>query len=164
MSSKGSDGSPGDADDGSAQAGFLLAEVLVAMVVAGLFLGVLGRAFSLAWGASHSPMEIMSAMAVARASAAASGDQTLGDSGRLGKFSFERSSGSVTMVAQPSRLAPAPLGPANSAQPPKANPLNASVKASVAPPLQLRRISVMVRAPSGRRLTLDSIRLDAATN
>ena len=137
--------------DGASRAGFLLTEVLVALVVAGLFLAVLSRAFAFAWGVAHVPGDVMSGMIVARAAVA---DQEADrDSGQVGRFSYVRTFGSATMLPRPPRIAPAPLG---------TGPPDAGAKARPdAPPLRLRSISVLVKAPFGRRLSLETVRLDA---
>ena len=129
--------------------GFMLVEVLVAVVVGGLFLGVLGRVLAGAWGASRTPMDVLSAVTLARAQL----QQDRRDAGSAGLpgYVVTRSSIGVEISARPSHLAPAPLSTAAAPAPPERGPAPA-----------LKHISIVVRTPSGRSVTFDTVRFDAA--
>jgi prepilin-type N-terminal cleavage/methylation domain-containing protein len=153
--------------------GFTLVEVLVALVVAGLVLPALARALGGAWTASRMPMDVVSAVALARDVAA--GGPVPEDARRLG-YAASRSESPVTLLVLPSRVAPAPRGTgqddAAAGLAPDATPSGirlAAPKGFTAPPagaatrdVTLSRISVAVRTPAGRRVPLDSLRLDDA--
>ena len=165
------------ANDAARRAGFTLVEVLVALVVAGLFLGVLGRAFADAWGATRTPQETVSAMMIARAVAQGDASGAFPQAGKINGYSFRRSTDPVEIETRPSSLAPAPA--ADSAAVASApgmpvpvdtmpgvsdvGPANAG-SAAVPGPRQLRRIAIVVTAPSGRRASLETIRLDPPSN
>lgn len=89
--------------------GFTLVEVLVALVVASLVLPALARALSGAWSASRMPMDVISAVTLARDVAA--GGSVPEDARRQG-YAASRTGGPVTLLVLPSRVAPAPGGPA----------------------------------------------------
>ena len=152
-------------------AGFTLVEALVALVVAGFLLPSLARALGGAWTATRTPLEVVSAMILARD--VVSGDPVPAEARGLG-FSAERTAGAVTVLVLPSDVAPAPPGTGKddaSALKPEATP--SAIRLAVpkgfgAPPpgtapaanLRLRRVSATVRTPSGRRMVLDGVRLD----
>jgi prepilin-type N-terminal cleavage/methylation domain-containing protein len=143
--------------DAARQAGFTLIEVLVALVVAGLFLVVLGRGFSTAWLASRIPGETAAAMSIARSVMA---HDPAGEAAEppLAGFTYRRSVGPVRIEARPSSLAPAPLGleaatrAGGEAAPPAA-------AAGRKPRLTLRHMAVTVTSLSHRHLDFDTIRL-----
>ena len=153
--------------------GFTLVEVLVALVVAGFVLPSLARAFGGAWASTRMPMEIVSAMAVARN--AADGGSVPADARGLG-FTVDRMSGPVTVLVLPSDVAPAPRGTGKAAAAGEfhsdATPaafklalpdgLGRPSAGAVPSAATLRRLSVAVRTPSGRRVQLQAVTLDDA--
>jgi type II secretory pathway component PulJ len=137
----------------SDRAGFMLLEVMVALVIAALFLGVLAQAFAGAWRNAQRPAEQMTAMSVARAIAgdvAYDKDRPVRDE-QIEGFTYMTTISPLAIVLRESRLAPMPPGGAEAA------PITRDEN-SVAPVLQ--RVTIAVRAPSGRRLTLETIRLN----
>jgi len=134
-------------------AGFTLIEVLTALTVAALLLEVLAPGLSMAWRTTRIPMETMSAMTVARAVAGRSGLDTGSDretgagDGRIEGFRYAATVEPFWPAPRRSPLAPPPGGLALAKRRPVAN-------AS-----ELRRIAVVVTAPSGGRLRLDSVAL-----
>ncbi len=167
MSTSSKGGSPGARRRG----GFTLVEALVALVVAGFLVPSLARALGGAWTATRTPLEVVSAMILARD--VLSGDPVPAEARGLG-FGVERTGGAVTVLALPADVAPAPPGTGKddaSDLKPEATPAAirlAAPKGFGAPPpgtaptanLRLQRVSVVVRTPSGRRLGLDGVRLD----
>jgi prepilin-type N-terminal cleavage/methylation domain-containing protein len=137
-------------------AGFTLIEVLVAIVVAAMFLDVLARALGASWSASRRPMEQVSALAIARAVAANAGAPALPPEGRIDRFDYETTVGSFAVEPRRSNLAPAPERSGAAAKPPAA-------RESVAKG-ELQRVTVTVTAPSGRRLVFETIRVDGGRN
>jgi prepilin-type N-terminal cleavage/methylation domain-containing protein len=155
--------------EASRRRGFTLVEALVALVVAGLILPSLSRAFGGAWSASRMPMDVVSAIVLARD--VAEGAPVPADARERG-YAAERRSGAVTLLVLPSRIAPAPrgtgAGESGSDLHPEATP--AAIKLAVpkeaesrpqaaAPDVQLRHVSVTVRTPAGRRVALDTVKL-----
>ena len=153
--------------------GFTLVEALVALVVAGLVLPALARALSGAWSASRMPMDVVSAVTLARDVAA---DGSVPDEARRLGYAAARTQRPVTLLILPSRVAPAPPGTgrdeAAADLAPDATPSGirlAAPKGFTAPPagaatldVSLSRVSVAVRTPAGRRVVLDSLRVDDA--
>ena len=154
------------------RAGFTLFEALVALVVAGLLLPTLGRALAGAWAASRTPLEIVSATALAGDAAA-----ELGPVESPRGYRVARSSAAVEIEMLPSDVPPAPArsksGKNQDGLDPDAVPasmrlaipksFNSTPAGGSAPPpaLALRRVSVVVTTPSGRRIGLESLKLDA---
>lgn len=153
--------------------GFTLIEALVALVVAGLVLPVLARALAGAWSASRMPLDVVSGITLARDVAA--GMPLPPDARRLG-FSADRSLSPATLLVLPSDVAPAPRGTGQDEEArdlrPDATPSAVRIAApkgfdgpagEAAPAdVALSRVSVSVRTPAGRRLTLDALRVDDA--
>ena len=153
--------------------GFTLVEVLVALVVAGLVLPALARALSGAWSASRMPMDVISAVTLARDVAAGG---TVPDDARRAGYAAARTQGPVTLLVLPSRVAPAPRGTgrdeAAADLAPDATPSGIRLAApkGFTPPaagaatldVALSRVSVAVRTPAGRRVLLDSLEVDDA--
>ncbi len=153
--------------------GFGLIEAMVALVVAGLLLPSLARALSGAWTTSRMPMDIVSGISLARNVAA--GADVPADARHLG-FDAQRRTIATTILILPSDVAPAPPGTgkddAASKLQPDATPSAirlavpqgfGSPPAEAAPAVVLRRITVVVNTPRGRRMTLDGLRLDDVT-
>lgn len=153
----------------SRRRGFTLVEVLVALVLAGLILPALSRAFGGAWSAGRIPMDVVSAIVLARD--VAEGASVPKDARERG-YAAERKSGAATVLVLPSRIAPAPRGTGSdesgSDLHPEATP--AAIKlavpkaaetrpAAAGANVQLRRVSVTVRTPAGRRIALDTVKL-----
>lgn len=149
--------------------GFTLVEALVALVVAGLILPALARALGGAWGAARAPMDVVSAIALARD--VAEGAPVPADARDRG-FSAERGGGPATVLVLPSPVAAAPRGTGKGAEAadlhPEATPaaLRLAIPkglgvpaAGPAPSVQLRRVTVAVRTPAGRRLVLETVKL-----
>lgn len=151
--------------------GFTLVEALVALVVAGLLLPALARALGGAWTATRTPMDIVSGMVLARDVAAGA---PVPPETRARGFAAERAVGGATVLVLPSDVAPAPKGTGEDdpsglkpADTPSAMKLAAPQGLGRSSPgaasdLALRRITVSVRTPTGRRLTLEGLRLDDA--
>lgn len=166
-SSKGAESSAGSR-------GFTLVEALVALVVAGLILPSLARALGGAWAAVRTPLEVVSAVTLARDVAA--GGSVPAEARRLG-YAAERKSAVVTVLTLPSDVAPAPRGTGKDARvddfKPESTPpgmklaaplgLGGAAPADAALNVVLRRIAVVVDTPSGRRIALDGLKVDDAT-
>lgn len=157
------------------RAGFTLVEALVALVVAGLLLPALSRALGGAWTATRTPMEVVSAIVLARDVAAGA---PVPPEARDRGFSAERTSRAVTVLVLPSTVAPAPVGTDKDEDAdnlkPEATPagLKLALPVGLGGPsagagspanLALRSVAVTVRTPSGRRIGLEGLRLDDAT-
>ena len=165
------------AADRGRRIGFTLVEALVALVVAGLLLPALGRAMSAAWAATRTPMDVVSAMVLAREAASGAIAETLA-SARSHGYAVERTSHDATILVLPSRLAPAPHGtdprPTGDGTDPTPAATPAGIKLAIPasfgspvasaplPRRTLRRITVVVRTPRGRRLVLDTVGFDDA--
>ena len=149
----------------------------MALVVTGFLLPALGRAMSTAWFATRTPMDVVSAMVLAREAASGAVAETLA-SARSHGYAVERTSHDATILVLPSRLAPAPHGtdprsPSDGTDPtPSATPagIKLAIPASFGSPTTsaplprrtLRRITVVVRTPRGRKLVLDTVGFDDA--
>lgn len=145
-------------------------ETLVALVVASLFLSAFGRALSGAWSATRVPMDVVSAIVLARA---ASFNPTAGafPSATTQGFVVNRSSRPVDLIVEDPKLAPAPAAAAG-IQSPKPHSTPASMQlaepngllaaAGAEPRLALRRVSIVVKTPLGRLVRFDSILVDDA--
>jgi prepilin-type N-terminal cleavage/methylation domain-containing protein len=133
------------------KAGFTLPEVLVALIIATLFLSTLAQVLGNAWTASRRPMEQVSALAVARAVAedAKKDARTLAPHGRIQRFDYVTTIVPFETETRISKLAPK-VGGLQDAKQPNDGAANG-----------LQRISVTVTAPSGRRLTFETVRLAA---
>lgn len=123
----------------------------MAIVVAGLFLSALAHAFQTARSAMKTPAEIVSAVSVAQSVALAGAADSTPDGGRIGRFAYERRIGPVEIVGRRADIAPSPV--VDNAQ---------RGAASDKLDLSLRRISIAVTAPSGRRIVFETVRLDNA--
>ncbi len=153
--------------------GFTLVEALVALVVAGLILPSLARALGGAWAAVRTPLEIVSAMTLARDVAA--GGSVPAEARRLG-YTAERTSAVATVLVLPSDVAPAPRGTGKDERVDDYKPESTPAGIKLAAPLGLggpapgdapanvvlRRIAVVVGTPSGRRIALDGLKVDDA--
>lgn len=153
--------------------GFTLVEALVALVVAGLVLPTLARALAGAWSTARMPLDVVSGITLARDLAA--GGTLPPDVRQLG-FSADRGTAAATLLVLPSDVAPAPRGTGQDEDAhdlkPDATPSAiriAAPKGFDGPPpdaapaeVALRRVTVSVRTPAGRRLTLDALRIDDA--
>ena len=146
----------------------------MALVVAGLLLPSLSRALGGAWSAARSPMDVVSAIVLARD--VAEGGTVPADARDRG-FTAERTGGTATVLVLASSVAPAPHGTGKGEDAadlhPDATPASirlALPKGFGEPPpgeaakVQLRRVSVAVRTPAGRRVALDTVRLADAPN
>lgn len=158
---------------GAGRRGFSLLEALVALVVAGLVLPTLARALAGAWSADRMPLDVLSGITLARDVAA--GAALPPEARQLG-YAADRRITPATLLVLPSDVAPAPRGtgpeaPAQDLKPdatpsairiaaPKGfdGPAPEPAPAAVA----LDRVSVALRTPAGRRLRLDSLRIDDA--
>ena len=165
--------SKGDSRRTRRRRGFTLVEALVALVVAGLIVPALARALGGAWSATRIPMDVVSAMALARGVAAGG---PVPDEARARGFWAERSSADATVLILPSDIAPAPRGTGKDEEgadlKPEATP--SAIRLAVpkgfgGPPpnaspakVALRRVSVVVGTPLGRRVALVSLKLDDA--
>lgn len=138
----------------------------MAVVVAGLFLSVLGRMLAGAWSGTRTPMEVLSSVTIARSVLAREPE---GATARERGFVVVRDVGRAEIVAKPSRLAPAPLasakpGGSDGSPPADSKGPNAPGQAQPNGPAAatLQRVSVRVRTPSGRAITFETVRLDAS--
>ena len=167
-------------------AGFMLVEVLVTAAVAAVLLGMLMRAFSSVWGGIGAVREDTEAMLVARAVIEASTPRInlvpLTQEGMAGRYAWAISivsTGIQTISAteqtgqqqgqqgqqqgllqQQQQFGRPP--PQNAQQPGTDNQPDADGNqqgANQEQPWTLFRITVAVRAPSGRRTTLETVRL-----
>lgn len=149
--------------------GFTLVEALVALVVAGLILPALARAMGGAWSATRMPMDVLSGIVLARD--VAEGGAVPADARALG-YSADRVGGPATVLVLPSRVAPAPRGTGRGQEAadlhPEATPAGFRLAipkglgqpaGGAPPPVALRRVSVTVRTPAGRRIALDTVKL-----
>jgi prepilin-type N-terminal cleavage/methylation domain-containing protein len=138
--------------DRARDAGFTLIEVLVALMVAAMFFEALARGLAMAWHGTRGPAEIVCALAVARvvtvqaASDVGRGEDAAVREGMVERFRYATTVGPFALVPRPSRLAPPPGNPRAS-------------RRRVVNDNDLQRITVVVAAPSGRRLRFDSVRL-----
>jgi prepilin-type N-terminal cleavage/methylation domain-containing protein len=134
--------SPPAAVDRKRTAGFALIEVLVAVAVAAVILTALLRAFVTTWTGINAVREETEAMLIARAlvSTAAPRDNTVeaNQRGDMGRYSW-----SIAVQKAPT-VAP---------------PVDADADAATAITWTLFRIVVVVRAPSGRSTSLETLRL-----
>lgn len=146
------------------RAGFTLIETLVALIVAGLFFAAFARALAGAWFATRTPMDVMSALLLARNAALEAPAGAFKDGVGRG-FSVSRSSLPVDLLVEDAHLAPALQDAARRQSEPHSTPAGmqlAEPKALMAaanarPQLVLRRVSIIVRTPRGRRIRLDSL-------
>jgi len=134
------------------RAGFTLLEVLIALAVAAVFLGTLSRVLATgSWSESRRAIDQVSAVAVARVAATAVGadGRTVIRNGRIGLFDVTMTV--APLLTEPRPLALAPAFPAPDAGKRPQEPGGGGY---------LQRIGVVVRSPSGRRLTFETIRLE----
>ena len=134
------------------RAGFMLLEVLVALVVAALFLGLLARMLAGAWQGNRLPLERVTALNLARSIAGnlnASG-RSVSD-GEIGRFVYRTDSAPLVLEARPNNIAPAPDG--TPTERPRADKRDSA---------SLQRITITIRAPSGRELSFDTVKLDSS--
>lgn len=150
--------------------GFTLVEALVALVVAGLMLPALSRALGGAWSATRAPMDVVSAIVLARD--VAEGAPVPAETRERG-YAAARGGEPATLLILPSSIAPAPRGTGQGENTsdlhPDATPsairLVAPKGTGDPPPgpapssVQLRRVSVAVRTPAGRRIALETVTL-----
>ena len=85
----------------------MLVETLVALVVAGLCLSAFARALSDAWSSTRAPMDVVSAVVLARAAALDAPAEAFRQAERQG-FRIERVTRPLSVTVEPSGLAPAP--------------------------------------------------------
>jgi type II secretory pathway component PulJ len=162
--------SPRNPDSPSpASAGFMLLEALVATAVAAVLLAVLMQAFSSVWRSIGAVREETEAMLVARAVIEASTPRhnlaPMSQEGVTGRYTW--TVGVVSTELQTTTPAPAETQPqpqtsatqvgARQPDDPRAQPGQKEQEQSEA--WTLFRIGVAVRAPSGRRTTLETYRL-----
>jgi Tfp pilus assembly protein PilE len=165
--------------------GFILVEVLVTAAVAAVLLTALLRALSTVWSGIGAVREETEAMLVARAVIEASTPRhnlaPITQQGTSGRYAWTISV--ISTGIQMSQAAPdeqnrgtapvAPTGvpgqasqdrPQNTANQNagRDNNLSGDEQTNQEPPWALFRIAVAVRAPSGRRTTLDTFRLSRA--
>ena len=152
----------------SRRAGFMLVETLVALVIAGLFLSVFARAMADSWRATRAPMDVVTAIVLARAAAIEAPQEAFRQAERQG-YRFQRSSRSLDVTVEPSGLAPSPAALDEPPPEPHSTPAAmqladpaALVAAFAKPKLVLRTVSVVVATPLGRRVRFDSIKADNA--
>ena len=164
--------------------GFVLIEVLVTAAVAAVLLAALARAFSSVWGGIGAVREETEAMLVARAVIETSTPRNnlgpMTQEGTSGRYAWTIAIASTGVQAgapnqqtrpQPDRRNAANQPAANQRRNPDPNPdrdpdPNAKEQeAGEIPetPWTLFRIAVAVRAPSGRRTTLETLRLSRPT-
>lgn len=138
----------------SKDAGFTLIEVLVALVVAAIFLEALTRAMASSWTVSRRPMEQVAALAVARVAATARAhDRAEPAAAFVDPFRYETSVEPLLIERRPTNLPPAPEN---------SNAADRSAAAQRGAPRGLpQRIRVLVSGPSGRRLIFETITVDA---
>jgi prepilin-type N-terminal cleavage/methylation domain-containing protein len=156
----------------AARAGFSLIEVLVAIVIAALMVVTLSRALTTAWSGARAPGDVLGAVTVARDILAGMRAQPnavpVPGAGRIGPYRYEVTTGPATLDTMGSPFPPAP-GDAASASTPQAgapppdgqktgNGQPAGRDAGKAPPIPLR-IVVVVTAPSGRSVRLETVKL-----
>ena len=162
--------------------GFVLIEVLVTAAVAAVLLAALARAFSSVWGGIGAVREETEAMLVARAVIEASTPRNnlgpLTQEGTSGRYAWTIAIASTGLQAgapnqqtqpQPDRRNAASQPAADRRRNPDPNPNpNPNAREQEAgeiseTPWTLFRIAVAVRAPSGRRTTLETLRLSRPT-
>ena len=150
------------------RAGFMLVETLVALVIAGLFLSVFARAMADSWRATRAPMDVVTAIVLARAAAMEAPPDAFRQAERQG-YRFQRLSRPLDVAVEPSGLAPAPAAGDEPPPEPHSTPAAmqlaepaALVAASAKPKLVLRAVSIVVATPLGRRIRFDSIKADNA--
>ncbi|WP_371425244.1 hypothetical protein [Tardiphaga sp.] len=131
----------------------MLLDVLVALAVAALFIGVLAQVLASAWQGHKRPMERVAALNIARsiASQASSDNGRFRGDGQVGRFAYRTEIAPLVIEARESGLAPAP------------DRLEAMEKLRAADVGGARpqQMTIFVRGPSGRRLSFEAIRLDA---
>jgi hypothetical protein len=147
--------------------GFVLVEVLVTAAVAAVLLAALMRAFSSVWGGIGAVREETEAMLVARAVIEASTPRfnlaPLAQQGVSGRYAWSISIANTGIqsaaAAQPGQNQPTPPNatgrPPDNRQPGSGDQ---DEEQNREPPWMLFRIAVAVRAPSGRRTTLETFR------
>ncbi|MBT9289625.1 type II secretion system protein [Prosthecodimorpha staleyi] len=170
------------------QAGFTLIEVLAAIVVAGMMVAVLSRAFSTAWSAARAPAEIAGATILAQSLIAGvravPGAVPVRGTARQGSFDYAIGTEIVDFEPRPSpapsipldagpttRTAPAPgagnggggetlgTGAAAGTRPGEPGSRGQQTgRADSGPPIPLR-VTVVVKAPSGRSIRLETVKL-----
>jgi len=163
--------------------GFVLIEVLVTAAVAAVLLAALMRAFSTVWGNIGGVREETEAMLVARAVIEASAPRhnlvPLTQQGTSGRYAWTISIASTGIQMsdappQGQNQGTAPVASTNvTSQTTQSRPTNTNdedgttpntaersgEQADQQPPWALFRIAVAVRAPSGRRTTVETFRL-----
>ena len=147
----------------------MLLEVLVAIAVAGLMLGVIGRVFAQAWSATRAPLDVVSAVTLARVALEPRPDDDALQASMPRGFAVTRHVEPVVLAVRPNDLAPAPQAqsppPGAIGRGPAANDVMPGVTHHPPPgggTGRLQRITVAVRTPTGRRVTLQTLRLDVA--
>ncbi|HEY0330274.1 MAG TPA: hypothetical protein VGC77_14395 [Rhodopseudomonas sp.] len=130
----------------------MLLDVLVALSVAAVVLGVLSRILASSWDRSRVPMDQVSALGVALnviAESAVPGSPIARD-GRIGRFAYTTSIAPLTIEPLPGTLAPPIERPdAVDKRQPAAGPKGV-----------LQQLSIVITAPANRRLAVESIRLE----
>jgi Tfp pilus assembly protein PilE len=156
-------------------AGFVLIEVLVTAAVAAVLLAALMRAFSSVWGSVGGVREETEAMMVARAVIEASTPRNnlaaLTQEGMIGRYAWSvavtntgiQSMAAADQQSQQQGLA-GQLGPTSRSQPDQQtdqqrNTGDTGSEETREVPWTLFRVAAAVRAPSGRRTTLETFRL-----
>uniref|UniRef100_Q07N88 Prepilin-type cleavage/methylation-like protein n=1 Tax=Rhodopseudomonas palustris (strain BisA53) TaxID=316055 RepID=Q07N88_RHOP5 len=136
------------------RAGFMLMEVLVALAVAAMLFTVVAHVFANAWSGSRVPMELVNALNLARhlASEADIGDRGVPRDGNAGRFTYTATKFPLSVTTRATRLAPAPGGVDNLDQ----------LRRAIGEVPYLRRVTIIVRTPSGRSLTYESVVLEKA--
>ena len=134
------------------RAGFTLLEVLVALVVAALFLEALTRALGASWWTARRPMEQVSALAIARAAVTEASRSSPSLEGRIKGFAFVTTIEQLTPEQRSAALAPLPPRDDSSGMPVRTGTLLS----------RLNRVRVVVTAPSGRRLIFETLKVDTS--
>jgi hypothetical protein len=151
--------------------GFVLVEVLVTAAVAAVLLAALMRAFSSVWGGIGAVREEAEAMLVARAVIDASTPRVnmapLAQEGMSGRYAWSvsvintgiQSATTEQTQRQPASLVSAPGQPTTRQTDSEEPREGGQQEESREVPWTLFRIAVAVRAPSGRRTTVETFRL-----
>jgi hypothetical protein len=133
----------------------MLFEVLVALVIAMLFMLALSRALGGAWAGARAPNEVVSALAIARTVIAEihdSPDAPQPQSGEAGRYSFALAIEPLSLIQLGSSAPSAPVEVAE-APDPEAN--------ANKPQPKLYRVIVVVQTPSGRRVRVETAKITA---
>jgi hypothetical protein len=143
-----------------AEAGFTLVETLVALAGAAVFLPVLSQGFGMAWSATHIADDAVSGMTLARALAAGLPENVRmwEKTGVVQGFGFSIAATPLRIETLPSPLPPAPGALAEklaSAAPRGGGSLSDE---------KLLCVTIIVTAPSGRRVRYETVKRENVAN